>query len=167
VDKAAVDRVIEASARNNAHFLLSGIACLEQLALSDVWAAIAARDALPIPALGVPDVALATEVGNCTDYPMGDGDPRYHEPVTSAVPTLILQGDYDTRTPPAHGRAVAEQLANATLVFIPQAGHETWGSGNCAAQIGIEFIRNPQEAPDLSCLETRRHRFSLPGEALE
>jgi pimeloyl-ACP methyl ester carboxylesterase len=167
VDQAAVNRVMEANARNNAHFLLSGIGCLEQLAFADARAAIAARDALPIPALGTPDAALATEVGNCADYPMGDGDTRYHEPVTSAVPTLILQGEYDTRTPPAHGRAVAEQLANATLAFIPQAGHETWGSGNCVARIGIEFIRDPQQAPDLSCLEIRRHRFSLPGDALE
>ncbi len=167
VDKAAANRIVEAGARNNAHFLLSGIACLEQLAFSDAGAAIAARDALPIPALGMPDSLLATEVGNCTDYPMGDSDGRYHEPVTSAIPTLILQGEYDTRTPPVHGRSLAEQLANATLVLVPQAGHETWGASNCAARIGIEFIRDPQQVPDLSCLETRRHRFSLPGDALE
>ncbi len=168
VDKVGVNRIIEASARNNAHFLLSGMVCLEQLPFADAAAAIAARDALPIPALGVPDAVLATETGNCTNYPMGATDPRYGEPVSSNIPTLILQGEFDTRTPPAHGRALAEQLANATLVFIPQAGHETWGAGNCAAKIGIEFIRNPEQTPDLSCLRiTRRHRFSLPGEALE
>jgi pimeloyl-ACP methyl ester carboxylesterase len=167
VDKVGVNRIIEASARNNAHFLLSGMVCLEQLPFADAAAAIAARDALPIPALGVPDAVLATETGNCTNYPMGATDPRYSEPVSSNIPILILQGEYDTRTPPVHGRALAEQLANATLVFIPQAGHETWGAGNCAARIGIEFIRDPQAAPDLTCLESRRHRFSLPDEAPE
>lgn len=163
VDRTVIDRVTAANARNNAHFLLSGIVCLEQLAFADARAAIAARDTLPIPALGVSDALLATEVGNCTDFPMGTGDPRYGEALDSAIPTLILQGEYDTRTPPLHGRTLAEQLGSATLVMIPQAAHETWGPGNCAARIGIEFIRNPQQTPDLSCLETRRHRFSLPG----
>ena len=166
VDQAIVNRVTEAAANNNAHFLLSGIACLEQLAFADAAEAIAARDALTIPALGLPDAVLATEVGNCTDYPLGEPDPRYHEPANSAVPTLILQGEYDTRTPPAHGRALAEQLPNATLVMIPQAGHETWSGGNCAARIGIEFIRNPEGQPDLSCLDIRRSRFLLPGDPL-
>ena len=40
------------------------------------------------------------------------------------------------------------------------------GRVNCAAEIGIDFIRNPQAAPDLSCLEQRREQFSLPGEPL-
>jgi pimeloyl-ACP methyl ester carboxylesterase len=132
-----------------------------------VQGAIARRAALAIPALGNSDALLATEVGNCSEYPMGASDPSYGEPVRSSVPVLILQGEYDTRTPPENGRVLAEQLEQATLVMIPQAGHETWGAGNCAAQIGIEFIRDPQKQPDLSCLQSRQHRFSLPGEPLD
>ena len=165
-DKAAVNLITQANAKNNAHFLLSGIVCLEQLPFADVQAALARRAALAIPALGNPDVVLATEVGNCTNYPMGEADPSYGEPVTSAVPVLILQGEYDTRTPPENGRVLAEQLDNATLVVVPQAGHETWGSGNCAAQIGISFLRNPEQEPDLSCLQSRYHHFSIPDESL-
>jgi pimeloyl-ACP methyl ester carboxylesterase len=165
-DQAALDLFTQANARNNAHFLLSGIVCHEQLPFADVQAAIARRDALPIPALGNSDAFLATEVGNCAEYLMGASDPSYGEPLRSSVPVLILQGEYDTRTPPENGRVLAEQLDNATLVIVPQAGHETWGSGNCAAQIGINFLRNPDQEPDLSCLEQRRGHFSLPGEPL-
>ncbi len=166
-DEAAINLVTQASARNNAHFLLSGIVCLEQLPFSDVQGALARRDALAIPELGSSDALLATEVGNCANYPMGAIDPTYGEPIRSAIPTLILQGEYDTRTPPENGRALAEQLSNATLVMVPQAGHETWGIGSCAAQIGIEFIRNPGRTPDLSCLQQRQPRFSLPGDPLQ
>jgi hypothetical protein len=166
VDQAAVDLFIQASARNNAHFLLSGIVCLEQLPFSDVQAALARRDALSMPILGNSDAFLATEVGNCTNYPMGATDVSYNEVVSSAVPVLILQGEFDTRTPLQNGRVLADQLENAMLVIVPQAGHETWGIGNCVAQIGIDFFRNPDQEPDLSCLEKRREGFSLPGDPL-
>lgn len=166
-DAAALALVTDAQARNDAFFMQNGIVCLEKLRFEDVASALAARDALPIPALGLPDIALATEIGNCTNYPMGETDPAYYEPVTSAVPVLILQGEFDTRTPPVNARVLAEQLANATLVVVPQKGHETWGSGNCAARIGSAFIRNPEQTLDLSCLEQRRIRFSLPGEPLD
>lgn len=166
-DQAAVDLFTRASARNNAHFLLSGIVCLEQLPFSDIQAALDRRDALAIPALGTTDAMLATEVGNCTDYPMGEPDPTYGEPVNSAVPILILQGEYDTRTPPDNGRALAEQLENATLVVVPQAGHETWAGDNCASRIGISFLRAPDQPLDFSCLQARQHRFSLPGDPLD
>ena len=165
-DQSAIDLIMQASAKNNAHFLLSGIVCLEQLPFSDVRAALARRDSLAIPALGRTDAMLATEVANCTNYPMGQTDPTYGEPVSSAVPVLILQGEYDTRTPPENGRVLAEQLQNATLVLVPQAGHETWGSGSCVAQIGRAFLRDPQQSLDLSCLQARRHHFALPGEPL-
>lgn len=165
-DEAAVALITDANSRNNAFFMLNGIVCLEELPFEDAAAALAARDALPIPALGLSDAALATELGNCTDYPMGETDPAYNEPVNSDVPTLILQGEFDTRTPPVNGRTLAEQLANATLALVPQAGHETWGAGNCAAQIGIAFITDPAQTPDLSCLEQRREQFSLPGDPL-
>jgi pimeloyl-ACP methyl ester carboxylesterase len=166
-DQAAVALFTKAGARNNAHFLLSGIACLEQLPFSDARAALDRRDGLAIPALGTTDAMLATEVGNCTNYPMGEPDPAYGEPVNSAVPTLILQGEYDTRTPPDNGRALAEQLDNATLVIVPQAGHETWTGDNCASRIGISFLRAPDQPLDLSCLQARQHRFSLPGDPLD
>ena len=165
-DQAAADLLIQASAKNSAHFLLSGMVCLEQLPFSDVQAALARRDALAMPALGSTDSLLATEEGNCANYPMGEPDPSYGEAVSSAVPTLILQGEYDTRTPPENGRALAEQLGNATLVIVPQAGHETWGSGSCVAQIGIGFLRDPQKPVDLACLQSRQHHFSLPGDPL-
>jgi hypothetical protein len=97
---------------------------------------------------------------------MGEPDPSYHEPVRSNIPTLLLQGEFDVRTPPVNGRTLAEQLDNATLVMIPQAGHETWTGAGCVAEIGRSFIMHPDQPPDLSCLEARRERFSMPGELL-
>lgn len=38
-------------------------------------------------------------------------------------PTLILVGDDDAITPPAHSEKIKEKIPNATLKYIPRAGH--------------------------------------------
>lgn len=165
-DKAAVQKVTDAQQKNAALFMLAGIVCHEQLPFSDVDAALARNSSLPIPALAASGALLATEVGNCENYPMGEPDPSYNQPVSSDLPVLILQGEFDVRTPLANGQALAQQLRNATLAVIPQMGHETWTGSGCVAQIASSFIRNPDQAPDLACLQARQERFVLPGEPL-
>jgi len=64
-----------------------------------------------------------------------------------------------------NGITLSEQLSNATLVIVPQQGHETW-TGGCVAQIGISFLQDPETSPDLTCIDERQERFSLPGEPL-
>jgi hypothetical protein len=166
VDEKEVAKVTDAQAKNNALFMLSGIVCNEQLPFADINAALEINRNLDIPALRGSEALLATEVGNCTNYPMGEPDSSYHEPVNSQVPILILQGEFDVRTPLTNGLTLADQLENAALVIVPQAGHEIWVDGGCAAQIGSSFFQNPDQAPDLACLEQRRERFSLPGDPL-
>ncbi|MFN0299286.1 MAG: alpha/beta fold hydrolase [Burkholderiales bacterium] len=39
------------------------------------------------------------------------------------VPTLLVYGEDDTLTPPALGRSMAEKIAGAEMVVIPDAGH--------------------------------------------
>lgn len=40
-----------------------------------------------------------------------------------SVPTLVLVGDRDLLTPPAHSSAIADGLPDAELVVVPDAGH--------------------------------------------
>ena len=79
----------------------------------------------------------------------------------------ILYWDIPLQKVPADGLDLDVQLANATFLLVPQAGHEVWGSGSCAAQIGQDFLRDPNGDLDLSCLAQRQYRFSLPGDPLE
>jgi len=167
IDEDEANLRTDAISKNNAQFLLTGISCSEQTAFEDVEVAVNGRDTLAIPALAASDKFLAIEVGNCTDYPMGELDPTYHQPVSSDIPILILQGEFDVRTPLQNGLDLADQLNNATLVVVPQAGHETWTTAlNCVGEISISFLQNLDQAPDLSCLDQRQERFVLPDEAL-
>lgn len=50
-------------------------------------------------------------------------DKRAALPALQAVPTLVMVGDKDLLTPPAHSRAIAAALPEASLVELPEAGH--------------------------------------------
>lgn len=44
---------------------------------------------------------------------------------TLRVPTLVIHGDRDPLFPPGHGRALANEIPGATLLTLPDMGHET------------------------------------------
>jgi pimeloyl-ACP methyl ester carboxylesterase len=58
------------------------------------------------------------------------------------VPTLILSGAQDLRTPTSNARQVAALIPDAQLLVVPYTGHSVIGSdfGNCAAQAVSAFF---------------------------
>lgn len=54
----------------------------------------------------------------------GDAGDRFRAPVSSNVPTLILVGDLDARTPVANATEIAATLPNAQLVVVENAAHQ-------------------------------------------
>ncbi|HEY93823.1 MAG TPA: alpha/beta hydrolase [Dehalococcoidia bacterium] len=81
-------------------------------------------------------------------------DPVENEPVHSAIPTLILSGEFDPITPPAWGKLAAETLTNSRFFEFPGLGHDVLVSGNeCPVDIALEFLDNPYSEPDRTCLE--------------
>ena len=63
-----------------------------------------------------------------SNWPMEAAARQVKDPVSSSVPTLILQGAYDTRTPVWMGKRAARELENSTL-------------RPCAAGKGMRFGR--------------------------
>ncbi|WLQ41233.1 alpha/beta hydrolase [Streptomyces laculatispora] len=53
-----------------------------------------------------------------TEYDKSAALPQFHE-----VPVLILAGDKDLVTPSSHSEAIADELPDAELVIVPDAGH--------------------------------------------
>jgi pimeloyl-ACP methyl ester carboxylesterase len=74
-----------------------------------------------------------SSIVECLDWPSAAPAP----PVAGAlpnVPTLILSGAQDLRTPTANARAVAAKIPDAQLLVVPYTGHSVIGSdfSNCA-----------------------------------
>jgi pimeloyl-ACP methyl ester carboxylesterase len=84
--------------------------------------------------------------------------PRFSEastrtPVRSDIPTLIVTGHFDDRTPTEHARRIASTLSRAYLVEFPDEGHDARPTG-CHAAIVMQFLEDPTRTPDTSCVAT-------------
>lgn len=70
----------------------------------------------------------------CVDWPNASPTPPAAGPLPN-VPTLILSGEQDLRTPTSGARRVAAEIPDAQLLVVPYTGHSVIGSdfGDCAA----------------------------------
>jgi pimeloyl-ACP methyl ester carboxylesterase len=89
----------------------------------------------------------------CEWWQSGEADPVENEPVISDIPTLIFSGYYDPITSPQWGQRAAETLSNSYSYEFPNMGHGVMRSDECAKRIGIEFLDDPWNEPDASCID--------------
>ncbi|HSD80818.1 MAG TPA: alpha/beta hydrolase, partial [Solirubrobacteraceae bacterium] len=100
------------------------------------------------------DVALRSDViPLCLGWPDASPPPPAPGPLP-AVPTLILGGAADVRTPLQDARAVQARIPGARLVAVPDTGHSVLGSdlGTCAADAVAAFFGG---GPDPGCPRRR------------
>ena len=74
-----------------------------------------------------------------------------HQPVESAIPTLLISGTFDTLTSLAGAEAAAAKLSNATIISVPGIGHFVSPWSPCARAVIVSFLADP-DAPDTSCI---------------
>jgi pimeloyl-ACP methyl ester carboxylesterase len=76
-----------------------------------------------------PANALAlSDVVPCASWPFASAGPEVDEAPFPNVPTLILSGADDLRTPTANARQVASQIPDAQLLVVPNTGHSVLGA---------------------------------------
>jgi len=68
------------------------------------------------------------------------------------IPTLILNGEFDIRTPSADAVTVSQLLNQAYFVEIPDTGHGVILK-SCARIIADSFLENPYNQPDVGCVD--------------
>jgi pimeloyl-ACP methyl ester carboxylesterase len=99
----------------------------------------------------------------CATWGADDVDPIENEPVQSDIPTLILAGEYDPRTPPEWGKLASETLENSFFYEFPGSGHGVSLDGGCPTEIMLAFLENPTSEPDTGCLdEMSGPQFEVP-----
>lgn len=103
-----------------------------------------------------PELGLARSLlPECVGWPAVSPPPPPPGPLPS-VPTLILSGEQDLRTPTAVARAVAAQIPGAQLLTVPYVGHSVLGtdfSGCAQAAVNAFYEGRPvvpcEAKPDL------------------
>jgi hypothetical protein len=88
--------------------------------------------------------------------------PGMNDPVSAAIPTLVLQGAVDDQTAPSWGALMVSTLPKGQLAFFPESGHGTFIFSQCSRDIGAAFVENPEARVDTSCTKALTPAFMLP-----
>jgi len=144
------------------HFLFSSIHCADDILHERYEDAVNSYNDLQFPQLT--DLVMSrVQAGRCGNWPIAAAPIEVKDPVSSNVPTLILQGAYDFPTPIYMGKRADRELGNSIYVLIPQQGHGTWNQAeSCVGRIASGFVKTPDTEIDLSCVEARRPHWASP-----
>jgi pimeloyl-ACP methyl ester carboxylesterase len=107
--------------------------------------ALQAFEALP-PSTFAPFTAQTgydeSDAPYCAGWPFETAAPESTSGILPDVPTLIISGAEDTRTPTADARQVVAQIPDSTLLVVPNTGHSVLGTEptNCAQNAVNAFL---------------------------
>jgi hypothetical protein len=88
-------------------------------------------DALPASTLTPFDKVNAfdlSDIPQCAFWPFASPTPEVNPAPLPSVPTLILSGSEDLRTPTANAREVAREIPGSHVLVVPNVGHSVLGS---------------------------------------
>lgn len=97
------------------------------------------------------DIITVAKAG-CSVWPHFEQPKGFREPLTSAVPTLLMSGEFDPVTPPKYGDEVAKALPNSKHFTVRGQGHNVIGTG-CMPKLFAKFIDSADaKSLDGTCL---------------
>jgi pimeloyl-ACP methyl ester carboxylesterase len=83
----------------------------------------------------------------CRTWPTSSPGPPVEPDALPDVPTLLLAGRSDTRTPVETARRVAARLPRGQLVTVTGSGHSVLGNGSCGRNELADFMAGRRVAP--------------------
>lgn len=146
--------------RSEAEGMYNSVVCSEDGRFSLDQVSVAGID--PVIAKALRD-GPAEMLKSCQQWPVPPIADRGNQLVKSDIPTLLLSGELDQIAPPMFADRVAAGLTNSYRFTFPGMGHAVIGSGDCPASVMAAFLRNPNQAPDASCIQNMALKFDLPA----
>jgi pimeloyl-ACP methyl ester carboxylesterase len=101
----------------------------------------------------------------CKEWPRATVSSAHRQPTKSAIPTLLLSGEFDPVTPPPGGEEVVRGLSNGRHIVIRNNGHPIGNAEACIGRMFNQFLDAPSvSAVDASCAAaTPPVAFVTPG----
>ena len=87
-------------------------------------------------------------------------EPVDRTPVASAVPTLLLSGEFDPTTPPRWADLAAESLSRSHSIVVPMGGHGVGMDTRCGRALVGAFLNAPRADPSPACFPTADQKRS-------
>ncbi len=125
----------------------NSVACAED---APRFAGTVDRAALEATAIG--PLMLDAMEAICAVWPRGPVDADFGEPLDSAVPALLLSGEFDPATPASYGELAAKGFGNGRHVVVPGQGHGV-ARLPCLQRLLRQFIADGSAARlDIACV---------------
>jgi pimeloyl-ACP methyl ester carboxylesterase len=111
------------------------------------------------------DAIRLSDIPACAYWPFATPFPPVSSGPLPAVPTLVLSGSYDMRTPTSNAREVAREIPGSHLLVVPRVGHSVLGAdaSGCAAKALQALFASRPIAPCRPTPAAGRLRPSLPA----
>lgn len=93
----------------------------------------------------------------CAMWPKSEKRATTKQPVTSAIPTLSLGGEFDPVTPAYWAEQVTKTLSQSHYLFMKSLAHGSMDA--CSRDIKSAFLRDPAKKPDAACSDARTLTF--------
>jgi pimeloyl-ACP methyl ester carboxylesterase len=134
------------------------VECAEDLAFSTPQEVATAGQAFPQQIRAYELTGLEGEFPVCRAWHVPAVAQSESQPVASAIPTLVLEGEYDPITPPTNGALAAQSLSKSYQFLFPATGHGAFlfNPSPCPTTIVVQFQRDPTHQPDGSCIALMR-----------
>ena len=107
------------------------------------------------------DDAARFVYGACIPFKQLQRD-NWQVPVKSDIPTLSIGSLYDSQTPASWAKLATEELTNAQVFMIPEAGHGALLYQSCVADMGVAFINQPSRKLSNDCAESIKIEWHIP-----
>ena len=89
----------------------------------------------------------------CSVWPKGSRPANFRAPLKTAVPALLLSGEFDPVTPPRYGDEVVKTLKNGRHLVLRGQGHNVIGIG-CMPRLMAKFVDGADaKVLDATCLD--------------
>ncbi|UCC44192.1 MAG: alpha/beta fold hydrolase [Candidatus Zixiibacteriota bacterium] len=97
-------------------------------------------------------------------WPRRELDSLDNQPVSSDIPTLVTNGQFDPDTPPEWGQKVCRTLSRSYYFEFPGQSHLPLFNHPCGRQLGIDFLNDPYTRPSEDCLASHQPFKFYSGE---
>jgi pimeloyl-ACP methyl ester carboxylesterase len=98
----------------------------------------------------------------CESWETGQAGELENQPISSAIPALLMTGEFDPIAPPAWSKHAAETLENGYYFEYPTVGHGASVVAGCPQEMMIAFLNDPSQAPKNSCIAEMSLEFTIP-----
>lgn len=149
----AIEEAVLGYIDDDSEGMYTSVECVEEVHFNSLDGFEEVSEDVPNILVEYTAVSIDASFADCDIWDVEESDDIENELVESDIPTLIISGALDPITPARWGDLAAEGLRNSFHYVYPAIGHGGIDSHECPTEMALEFLENPNDVPDDSCIE--------------